>query len=74
MKTQCGIQGVVMQKVEVTKEQAKAIEYITRYFYKEDIVRAHVKGMKRGGFEEINRMNINELIGALYIGYKVKGE
>jgi phage regulator Rha-like protein len=64
-----------MEKVKVSREQAEAIEELTKVLFNPTIVITHIRDRFRDEKTEcINSMPVDSLIRALYIGYEVEPE
>lgn len=64
-----------MSKVQVSKEVADALDYVTSRFKKEIIINAHVKcpnGWEDSRKVALNLLDLDILIRALYFGYSIE--
>lgn len=64
-----------MKKVKVTKEQAEEIEFAQGYHLEEYVIKAHTGATTWelvGKFKGLNKLVLDKLIRALYIGYEVE--
>ncbi|WP_342557322.1 hypothetical protein [Lysinibacillus sp. FSL P4-0201] len=63
-----------MDKVKVSRDVADALDHVTRTFSNEAIIYAHVtkpEGWLLDENQALNRISLDMLIRALYIGYEV---
>lgn len=63
-----------MEKVKVTQEQARAIEYIKKNYRLEFNIEKHTRGWTNIKTESLNDLSLDGIIRSLYIGYEVEPE
>ncbi|MFD0825814.1 hypothetical protein ACT8ZR_09060 [Neobacillus sp. M.A.Huq-85] len=60
-----------MSKVRISKAQAEALEHALEYGKKESIVEWRIKDIFSGNTEQLNKLPLDVLCKALYVGYEV---
>lgn len=61
-----------MEKVKLTEWQKDAIEDLEQEYLKGNIVRQHVLGRWGDAYNSLNKLNLDEIVRALYVGYEVE--